>query len=519
MPDFPINPISLDGYLQSLSASAIRDLMSGAESGAESEGKFTQFLPGNFVPVTPAGSSAASSEASGIPSRDVDPDASGNPVPSGRTAVSPGNAGSESGTAEAFSFVDRYIPGDEIPVSTWTPYSPAQNLAVRRGAPGTAAAVLQAYASAQGTPPVLTRTALENAAAPAKAESNSGAPAATAAENAAAAESTAAGTTEAASAVSPAETQAEADTAPILRGTISGREIVSQAVPIDWKTFSAPLKELLSPLAELRNITVREAARGDSVSLLEFDAAHTQQILGRLLTTSLGFSAGGEQINLIVDARTLEDAAVRLQFVLQAQGVELPAAVLSYFNENGALPVGPPLENLALNLMLCRQLAVLMQGNLAVRSDKECGTLFYLDLPTRRGKAGGKANPGEIGRFSGRRILLAMEDSPLSRQILDWLHKREMFPDTADSVPDAIRRFEGSRVGSYDAVIALQDAETIRSLRSAKQPDAAKIPILTLLPDPSGAKISDAFDSGCSVCLPLPLSAPDLFNALGLLIL
>lgn len=539
MPDFPINPISLDGYLQSLSASAIRDLMSGAESGAESEGKFTQFLPGNFVPVTPAGSSAASSSASGMTSKDVDPDASGTTVFSGRTAVLPGNAGSDSGTADAFSFVDRYVPGDEIPVSTWTPYSPAQNLATQRATQGTAAAVLQAYASAQGTPSVLTNAALQNAAAPVETELNPDAPAAAVAENAAAttetttaaAKSTAADTVEAASVFSPPETQAEtspapsreaqaaSDTAPALRGTISGKEVVSQADTTNWETFSAPLKEILNPLAELRNVAILEAARGDSVSLLEFDAVHTQQILGRLLTTSLGLSAGGEQINLIVDTQALEDAAVRLQFVIQAQGVELSAAVMSYLNENGALPVGPPLENLALNLMLCRQLAALMKGNLAVRSDEECGTLFYLDLPVRRGKANGKTISGEIGRFSGRRVLLAMEDSPLFRQILDLLHKREMFPDTADSVSDAVLRFEESRAGFYDAVIALQDAETIRRLRSAKQPDAAKIPILTLLPDPSGTKLSDAFDSGCSVCLPLPVTAPDLFNALGLLML
>lgn len=534
MPDFPISPISLDGYLQSLSASAIRDLMSGAESGTESEGKFTQFLPGNFVPVTPAGSSAASSGASGVPSKDVDPDASGNTVPYGRTAVLPRNAGSDSRTAQAFSFVDRYVPGDEVPVSTWMPYSPAQNPTTQHATQGTAAAVLQAYASAQGTPPVLTKAALQSAAAPAEAESNSDAPAtdptADPVENAAASaehiastvENTAAGTAEtasAASASSPLEIQAESNTAPVLRGTINGREVVSQAVPTDWETFSAPLKELLSPLVDLRNVAILGAARGDSVPLLEFDTAHTQQILGRLLTTSLGLSAGGEQINLIVDTRTLEDAAVRLQFVIQAQGMELSSAALSYLNENGALPVGPPLENLALNLMLCRQLAVLMKGNLAVRSDEECGTLFYLDLPARRGKAHGKVGSGEIGRFSGRRVLLAMEDSALSRQILDLLRKREMFPDAAGSAADAVRRFEESHSGFYDAIIALQDAETIRRLRSVKQPDAAKIPILTLLPDPSSAKISAAFDSGCSVCLPLPISAPDLFNALGLLML
>lgn len=547
MPDFPINPIRMDGYLQTLSASTIRDLMSEAES----ESKFTQFLPGDFIPVTPAGSSGESSGASGIPSKDVDPDVSGNiPPQEGSAAAKPTAQPADSDPV--FSFVDRYTPGEEIPVSTWTPYSPAQNLAAQRSSLGTAAAVLQAYASAQGAPAASPSVP---AAVPAAA-SNSPEATTAAAMTGMAEDLSAAQTMQTAQTggtvqipdlpaaladdVSPAVQQAvqhpvqqaaqqtaqvaektagDASPAGDVHAVVDGKEVVLQAVPTDEETFAAPLREMLSPMAELKNVVIRQASRGDAFPLLEFDAPHTQQILSRLFTAALGFTPGGGQINLIVDTQAMEDAAVRLRFVMQAQQLELPPAVLAYVNENGALPAGPPLENLALNLALSRHMAAMMNGNLAVRSDEEGNTLFYLDLPARQGASGGKAFSGEIGRFSGRRILLAMGDSPAFRQIADLLHKREMFPDAAADGDSAVTRFSESRTGYYDAIVTNLSSKTIRRMRMLPRPDAARIPILSLLSDPSGAALSDAFENGCSACLPLPVTPSELFDTLGLLML
>jgi CheY-like chemotaxis protein len=515
MPDFPINPISMDGYLQTLSPSAIRDLMSEAES----ESKFTQFLPGDFIPVIPAGSSGESSGASGVPSKDVDPDVSGSvSAQGGAVAPKPGSQPSDVGAA--FSFEDRYIPGEEVPLNTWTPYSPAQNLAAQRSSMGTAAAVLQAYASAQGVPPQQTA-----AAAPVPDGQES-----LAAESLSAAvlngeelplaplpQQTARPTAQTAQ----TQTQLAGDTAPAagVRVAVDGKETVLQAIPTDEATFAAPLQEMLSPMADLKNTVVRQVTRGDSYPILEFDAPHAQQILSRIFTTSLGFSSGGGQINLIVDTQAMEDAAVRLRFVVQAQQLELPPAVLAYLNENGPLPLGPPLENLALNLALSRHLAALLNGNLAVRSDEEGNTLFYLDLPARQGSSHAKAVSGEIGRFSGRRILVAMEDSPAFREVADLLHKREMFPDAAADSDSAVARFADSRTGYYDAVVTSLDGETVRRIRTLSRPDAARIPILSLLPAPSGAALSAAFESGCSACLPLPITPAEFFDTLGLLLL
>lgn len=521
MPDFPINPISMDGYLQSLSASAIRDLMSEADS----EGKFIQFLPGNFVPVTPAASSASGSSASGVPSKDVDPDVPGSPFPP--EAELPSSGTDAKSAAGSFSFADRYIPGDEVPTDVWTPYSPAQNLTVQHPAPGTPAAVLQAYAAAQGRSPATlsaaaaaTTDAANVTAGPAASDDQAGtAPAVqlpVAVESSELFQVLISDFKKEPDHIIQMQTDPEAEATSVLQRIIDGREVVSQAVTTDANTFLSPLKAMLQPMADLKDVLILQSARGDAIPLLKFDVPHTQQILSRLLSTSLGFSSG--QITLITDMQGLENTAVQLRFVIQAQ-MELPAAITAYLNENGALPAGPPLENLALNLTLCRQLASLMQGNLAIHSNVDGNTLFYLDLPARQGNANGKSFTGEIGRFSGRRILLAMPNSPEFHQTLELLHKREILPDAAETPEDAIRRFSECRSGYYDAILSSFGEETLRQLRQVNRPDAPRIPILALLFNSTGSALRSAFESGCSACLPMPFTGSELFDTLGLLML
>lgn len=525
MPDFPINPISMDGYLQSLSAAAIRDLMSEADS----EGKFIQFLPGNFVPVTPAASSATGSAASGISSQDVDPGAQGS-IAMPETAVPAPGTGEE--PADPYSFVDRYIPGDEVPARLWTPYSPAQNLASQPPTAGAATLVLQAYAAAQGplahqprtvdagspeSPPVQTEPTdagpMEPAAAGQLKAADTGLPepAALLRQNVLAAM-----TDFSSEPASQTPVKTETQAAPVLEKAI-GMERISSPIVTDLDTFFLPLKDMVDPMAELKNTQILQLVRGNSVPLLEFDAPHTQQVLGRLLSAAVGFSTG--EITLITDTQqAVGNTDVQLRFILQAQ-MDLPAVVTSYFNENGALPVGPPLENLALNLTLCRQLASLMHGNLAVRSDVDGNALFYLDLPARRGGAGGKRSAREIGRFSGRRILLAMPDSLEFHRVSELLHKREMLPDAAGTPEDAIRLFAKSPLGYYDAVISAFGGKFLGQLRQADREDAPIIPILVLLAEPTPAALSSAFENGCSSCLPFSFTGSQFFNTLGLLLI
>lgn len=306
----------------------------------------------------------------------------------------------------------------------------------------------------------------------------------------------------------------------VLFNPLTGKRISSQTFSVPYNTLISPLHSSLSPLLDIRSTIIQETTRGELFPVLELDVKHTQQLLSRLLATVAGFSqSGGGQVDCIIDSQALNDTAVRLRFIIQAQQLNLPQSVTAYLNGNEPLPSGPPLENLALNLGLCYQLAAFMKGTLSIRGNSEEGTLFYLELPARKGSSRQGQYSSVIGRFSGRRILLAIQNSPLRDSTEALLHKRDIFVDSAADCDSAVRLFRKGKAGYYDAVLSSLGDPLTQQIRVLNRPDAPRVPIIAILPSPSGERLSNAFQSGCSTCLIQPFTAQELFDTLDLLLL
>lgn len=305
---------------------------------------------------------------------------------------------------------------------------------------------------------------------------------------------------------------------PALRNPLTGELILASPAPADSTAFPLPLQAVFKPIANAKSVGLRESVRGEPLQTLVFDAERTRQLLARLLSVTVGFSPKGGQVDFITDRQTLEADTVRLRFVIQARRLELPQPVMAYLNEAGSLPAGPPLENLALNLALCRELAALLGGNLSIRSTPAGESVFFLELHARKVRQQTKSAP-EIGRFSGKRILLAVQEPALAAQTAVLLRKREIFVDTASDPAQALRLFRRGACGHYAAVLSSLGKELTRSLRGLNRPDSARTPIVAFLSSSSEQELSRAFQSGCDTCLLQPFSPRELFDTLQLVIL
>jgi CheY-like chemotaxis protein len=305
---------------------------------------------------------------------------------------------------------------------------------------------------------------------------------------------------------------------PALRNPLTGELILASPAPADSTAFPLPLQAVFKPIANAKSVGLRESVRGEPLQTLVFDAERTRQLLARLLSVTVGFSPKGGQVDFITDRQTLEADTVRLRFVIQARRLELPQPVMAYLNEAGSLPAGPPLENLALNLALCRELAALLGGNLSIRSTPAGESVFFLELHARKVRQQTKSAP-EIGRFSGKRILLAVQEPALAAQTAVLLRKREIFVDTASDPAQALRLFRRGACGHYAAVLSSLGEELTRSLRGLNRPDSARTPIVAFLSSSSEQELSRAFQSGCDTCLLQPFSPRELFDTLQLVIL
>ena len=272
------------------------------------------------------------------------------------------------------------------------------------------------------------------------------------------------------------------------------------------------LKELLLPALDAKSVRLVITERGDSIPFLHLDSGHTQQILARLLSLTANLSERGGEIRLITDRERRDDGVVWLRFVLKAPSCNLPENAVAALS-SGTLPA-PSItsENLALNLGLCKNIAMLLGGSLLIRNEKGEGTLFLLEVPARTEAAARDSSGAKTGRFSGKRILLA-EAGPNGSEDANILQKREIMVDFVQNDQDAVRRFRCSTPGYYAAI--LTDMPPLASeIRCLDRRDAPLIPILGLLSQDSGENLDRAFRCGVDFCLVCPYSPQQLFLAL-----
>lgn len=166
------------------------------------------------------------------------------------------------------------------------------------------------------------------------------------------------------------------------------------------------------------------------------EALRLRQILVNLVGNAVKFTECG-----VVRVVVGHDAvAGRMTFAVVDQGVGMrPEQVARLFTDFGQVDEDAERRSVGtgLGLVLSRRLAVLLGGDLEVRSEPGRGSTFTLWLPAmaaagdlwqpeagpRPSRPGVVASPAS-GRLRGRHILLA-EDGPDNQRLVSWLLQRE----------------------------------------------------------------------------------------------
>ncbi len=167
------------------------------------------------------------------------------------------------------------------------------------------------------------------------------------------------------------------DLARIESGTVELRpEEVSVA------SLMADLRGLTEPIAAARR--VRLAPSGALEAVVFADDQRTKQILLNLMSNAIKFSPEGGEVRMIAVA-----AAGRIRMTVEDDGKGLGAEEAeNLFTEfSAARPERPGLEGSGLGLAISRKLAVMMGGDLSVRTEPDRGGRFDLELPAAHGDA------------------------------------------------------------------------------------------------------------------------------------
>lgn len=247
--------------------------------------------------------------------------------------------------------------------------------------------------------------------------------------------------------------------------------------------FSA-LRGMLRPLlvSELLNLTFIDP---DPALEMHTDEGKLSQILRNFISNALKFTEAGA---IIVSATTqLDDGTIRFTVSDTGLGISLEDQKL-IFEEFSQVEnhLQRCVKGTGLGLPLCRNLATLLDGSVAVQSTPGVGSLFSVTLPVRyRAGDDGEANQGATAAVSvasdDRRMpVLVVEDHPPIRLLYEkFLADTEFRMVAARSVHEAVELWDRERPAAVILDIMLHGENSWHWLAELKNdPQRREVPVI-----------------------------------------
>jgi PAS domain S-box-containing protein len=300
-----------------------------------------------------------------------------------------------------------------------------------------------------------------------------------------------------------------------------------EAVPFDLHTLLVTLHRGYVIWAEARGLTLAlEIAPGLPLRVLG-DPVRVRQILSNFLTNALKFTAQGGVRVRAAPLPTGAVAAARLRFEVIDTGIGIDGATQARLFRpftQGDESTTRRFGGTGLGLSICRELALLMGGDVGVLSTPGQGSCFWAELPLPASADDElKSNFGPLDGSSplaDKRVLM-VEDNPVNMMIgvallEQWGVQVEQAADGRQAIAAVKRAAAAGR--PYDAVLMdvqmpeMSGHEATRALRL--QYDARTLPIVALTAAALVSEREEALAAGMNDFLTKPIDAQRLHDAL-----
>ena len=253
------------------------------------------------------------------------------------------------------------------------------------------------------------------------------------------------------------------------------------------------------------------------------DPVRIRQILINLLSNGLKFTEQGG-VRLVI-----EPFAGGVQFSVHDSGIGIPADQLPKLFSKFSQVDGSNTRRFGgtgLGLAICRELAVLMGGDIQAQSRHGVGSVFTLTLPlVRCSNRAETAPPREAGappraRLERRLNILAADDNPTNRKVLSALLA------AADAelalVENGRLAVEAWRTGGFDLIlmdIQMPEMGGVEATQAIRDEEAGTgrraIPIIALSANAMKHQVDEYLACGMDSHVAKPIDPSDLFRVIG----
>ncbi len=209
--------------------------------------------------------------------------------------------------------------------------------------------------------------------------------------------------------------------------------ITQEAIPCHLPSLIESLHSLFQQQASRTGLSFTLDLDADLPSYVIVDSQKLRQVLINLLGNALKFTQeGGVILRVLVESALLKDDSASpsemfLSFQVEDTGIGIAPEEQSYiFQAFEQTSAGRRLSNsTGLGLSISQHLVAVLGGHLQVRSDVDCGSIFYFTLPVQTTENGGTQNTQDttwsmacLLPNQAVQCILIVDDQATSQQLL-----------------------------------------------------------------------------------------------------
>ncbi|MGH8355351.1 MAG: PAS domain-containing sensor histidine kinase, partial [Pseudomonas sp.] len=287
--------------------------------------------------------------------------------------------------------------------------------------------------------------------------------------------------------------------------SIESRRQQLQLKPVEIGELLAGCAELIQPEVQLRQQQLQVMAVAEGPLYVQADARRLRQVLLNLLSNAIKYNGPQGLISLGYEVRSdgvrlwVEDSGPGLSEEQQAQLFQ-PFQRLGRENSN--------IPGTGIGLVLSRELAELMDGEMGFRSAPGAGSRFWIDLPSAaapEAQAAGEeaARPAESQALAE---VLCVEDHPACLKVLQEGLREFAEVRGAGTVQRALLELEKSTPDLLLLDLDLPDGDGLEVLDATRRnPRLRGLPVLVISAAADETIFAEARRRGAAACLAKPV--------------